>query len=162
MSTELRKSDTPSTTLPKIPGLRIAIAVAEWNSHITEALLAGAQRVFAAEGYPEGTVDVFHVPGTVELTFAAAKLARQDRYNAVIVFGCVIRGGTPHFDYVCQSITQGVTTINAAGEVPVVFGILTTDNELQAIERVDGSLADKGAEAAQAAIKMCDFALKIQ
>ena len=162
MSTELRQSDTPSSALPKIPELRVAIAVAEWNSHITEALLAGALRVFAAEGYPEDTIDVFHVPGTVELTFAAAKLAQQDKYDAVIVFGCVIRGGTPHFDYVCQSITQGVTTLNAAGKIPVTFGILTTDNEQQAIERADGSLADKGAEAAQAAIKMCDFALKIR
>lgn len=162
MSTELRQNDVPNTPLPKVEKLKVGIAVAEWNSHVTEALLKGALDVFKAEGYPEDTVSVYHVPGTVELTYAAAKMARSGKYDAVIVFGCVIRGGTPHFDYVCDSITQGVSTLNATGDVPVIFGILTTDNEQQAIDRAGGKLGNKGSEAAEAAIKMCDFALKFK
>ena len=127
MSTELRNNDTALHTLPKLNSLRVGIAVAEWNSHITEALLAGALELFA-----------------------------------VIVFGCVIRGGTPHFDYVCDGITQGVATLNAEGRVPVIFGVLTTDDEQQAIDRAGGALGNKGTEAAEAAIKMCDFSCKFQ
>lgn len=160
MSTELRNNDTALHTLPKLNSLRVGIAVAEWNSHITEALLAGALELFAREGYSE--IEVHHVPGTVELTFAASRMARSGRYDAVIVFGCVIRGGTPHFDYVCDSITQGVVTLNAEGRVPVIFGVLTTDDEQQAIDRAGGALGNKGTEAAEAAIKMCDFSCKFQ
>lgn len=160
MSTELRNNDTALHTLPKLNSLRVGIAVAEWNSHITEALLAGALELFAREGYSE--IEVHHVPGTVELTFTASRMARSGRYDAVIVFGCVIRGGTPHFDYVCDSITQGVATLNAEGRVPVIFGVLTTDDEQQAIDRAGGALGNKGTEAAEAAIKMCDFSCKFQ
>lgn len=157
MSTQLRDKDV-TATLPKVDNLRVGIAVARWNSNITEALLAGAFNLFAQEGYPESGIDVYHVPGTVELTFAAARMARTGQYDAVIVLGCVIRGGTPHFDYVCDSITQGVTALNATGQVPVIFGILTTDNEQQAIDRAGGALCNKGTEAAQAAIEMAALA----
>lgn len=162
MSTEIRQKEHSAATLPKVSGMRVGIAVAEWNSNITEALLQGALDVFNAEGYPEENTMVYHVPGTVELTYAAAKMARSGKYDVVIVFGCVIRGGTPHFDYVCDNITQGVATLNATGEVPVIFGILTTDNEQQAIDRAGGALGNKGSEAAEAAIKMYDFSLKFK
>lgn len=162
MSTEIRQKEHSAATLPKVSGMRVGIAVAEWNSNITEALLQGALDVFNAEGYPEENTTVYHVPGTVELTYAAAKMARSGKYDVVIVFGCVIRGGTPHFDYVCDNITQGVATLNATGEVPVIFGILTTDNEQQAIDRAGGALGNKGSEAAEAAIKMYDFSLKFK
>ena len=162
MTTELRKNDSALHTLPRVENLRVGIAVAEWNSHITEALLDGALSLFAKQGYPAENIQVYHVPGTVELTFAAAQMAKSHRYDAVIVFGCVIRGGTPHFDYVCQSITQGVATLNATGDVPVIFGVLTTDDEQQAIDRAGGSLGNKGTEAAEAAIKMCDFSLSFK
>lgn len=162
MSTELRQNEAVAAQLPKVEGMRVGIAVAEWNSHITEALLKGALDVFRAEGYPEKDIDVYHVPGTVELNFAAAQMSRSGKYDAVIVFGCVIRGGTPHFDYVCNNITQGVATLNATGNVPVIFGILTTDNEQQAIDRAGGALGNKGSEAAEAAIKMCDFSWKFK
>lgn len=162
MSTELRQNEAVAAQLPKVEGMRVGIAVAEWNSHITEALLKGALDVFRAEGYPEKDIDVYHVPGTVELNFAAAQMSRSGKYDAVIVFGCVIRGGTPHFDYVCDNITQGVATLNATGNVPVIFGILTTDNEQQAIDRAGGTLGNKGSEAAEAAIKMCDFSWKFK
>lgn len=162
MSTELRQNEAVAAQLPKVEGMRVGIAVAEWNSHITEALLKGALDVFRAEGYPEKDIEVYHVPGTVELNFAAAQMSRSGKYDAVIVFGCVIRGGTPHFDYVCDNITQGVATLNATGNVPVIFGILTTDNEQQAIDRAGGALGNKGSEAAEAAIKMCDFSWKFK
>lgn len=162
MSTELRQNEAVAAQLPKVEGMRVGIAVAEWNRHITEALLKGALDVFRAEGYPEKDIDVYHVPGTVELNFAAAQMSRSGKYDAVIVFGCVIRGGTPHFDYVCDNITQGVATLNATGNVPVIFGILTTDNEQQAIDRAGGALGNKGSEAAEAAIKMCDFSWKFK
>ena len=93
----------------------------------------------------------------MELTFAAQRLVETHSYDAVIVFGCVIRGGTPHFDYVCQSVTQGITNINADGDTPVIFGVLTVDNERDALDRAGGPLGNKGLEAAQAAIKMIDF-----
>lgn len=162
MSTELRQNEASAAPLPTVKGMRVGIAVAEWNSNITEALLKGALDVFEAEEYPKEDIEVFHVPGTVELNFAAAQMSRSGKYDAVIVFGCVIRGGTPHFDYVCDNITQGVASLNTNGNVPVIFGILTTDNEQQAIDRAGGALGNKGSEAAEAAIKMCDFSLKIK
>ena len=85
----------------------------------------------------------------------------SDFYDAVIVFGCVIRGGTPHFDYVCQSVTQGVTALNADCDTPVIFGVLTVDTEQDAIDRAGGPLGNKGAEAAEAAIMMVDFKNKV-
>lgn len=162
MSTELRKNDTALHTLPKLKSLHVGIAVAEWNSHITGALLDGALQLFGREGYPADDIDVCYVPGTVELTYAASKMVHSGRYDAVIVFGCVIRGGTPHFDYVCNSVTQGVAALNAEGVVPVIFGVLTTDDEQQALDRAGGVLGNKGTEAAEAAIKMCDFSCRFQ
>ena len=162
MSSELHKSVGPAAPLPKVAGMRVGIAVAEWNSHVTGALLKGAIETLKAEGYPDDCATVYHVPGTVELTFAAARMAKSGKFDAVIVLGCVIRGDTPHFDYVCDSVTQGVAQLNATGGVPVIFGVLTTENEAQALDRAGGSVGNKGAEAAEAAIKMCDFALKFR
>ncbi len=139
-------------------GMRVAIVSAQWNSHITHSLRDSAVRELEAAGLErERDIDLFDVPGTVELTFAASQLVRTGAYDAVIVFGCVIRGGTPHFDYVCQSVTQGITSLNAEYETPVIFGVLTVDTEQDAIVRCDGSLADKGAEAGQAAVAMTKF-----
>ena len=160
MSTELRVNDKPQTPLPKVEGLRVGIVVAEWNAHVTEALLAGALEVFKNEGYLIENILVEHVPGTVELTYGASRMMRMP-VDAVIVFGCVIRGGTPHFDYVCDSVTQGVAQLYALGTKPVVFGVLTTDNEEQAVERAGGALGNKGSEAAEVAIKMVDFSRRI-
>lgn len=157
MSTELRAENKKTAVLPKVEDLRVGIVVAEWNSHITEALLQGALDVFKREGYPKGNIIVRHVPGSVELTFGAACMINDTDVDAVIVLGCVIKGGTPHFDYVCQSVTQGVTDLNTSGDVPVIFGVLTTDDEQQALDRAGGKLCNKGAEAAEAAIKMVAF-----
>ncbi len=156
MSTLLNKNEGSAIVAPDLDaqGLRFGIVAARWNSAFTEPMLESAINELLANGCSEDEIVVTRVPGTVELTYAAALLSDDEDVDAVIVFGCVIRGDTPHFDYVCQSVTQGVAQLNARGEVPVIFGVLTVDNERQARERVDGSLADKGAEAAQAAIEM--------
>ena len=142
--------------------MRVAIVAAEWNGHITSRLADGAMEVFKAQGFADDQVDLYHVPGAVELTFAASQLIEASLYDAVIVFGCVIRGGTPHFDYVCQSVTQGVTALNADCDIPVIFGVLTVDNEQDALDRAGGKLGNKGSEAAEAAIKMHAFAEKVK
>ena len=140
---------------------RIAIAVAQWNGHITSRLLQGAIDNLHKAGLSDADIDVFHVPGAVELTFAASQLIESSRYDAVIVFGCVIRGDTPHFDYVCQSVTQGVTALNADCGTPVIFGLLTVENEQQALDRVGGPAGHKGREAADTAIAMVQFSRSV-
>jgi 6,7-dimethyl-8-ribityllumazine synthase len=146
-----------SGNLPPIPeSSKVAIVTAEWNAKITDALTDGATLLLDEQGVK---YDKFKVPGAVELTYAAARLI--EKYSAVIVFGCVIRGGTPHFDYVCQSVTQGVTSLNSLGKTPVIFGVLTVDTEQDAIDRAGGVLGNKGTEAAEAAIKMIDYTCKV-
>ena len=161
MSTALSTA-APTGALPHVEGLRVAIVQAEWNGHITGALAQGALDVFKSQGVPAEDVPVFNVPGAVELTFAASQLIEASLFDAVIVLGCVIRGGTPHFDYVCQSVTQGVTSLNADCDTPVIFGVLTVDTEQDAIDRAGGYLGNKGAEAAEAAIKMVHFARSVK
>jgi 6,7-dimethyl-8-ribityllumazine synthase len=152
MSTALPTS-APKGALPNLPAdTKIAIVAARWNSNITDALAKGAADLLDEQGVSNTT---FRVPGTVELTYAAARL--QDYYDAVIIIGCVIRGDTPHFDYVCQSVTQGMTILNANAEAPVIFGVLTVENEQQALDRAGGALGNKGTEAAEAAIHMLAF-----
>ncbi|MDE6486006.1 MAG: 6,7-dimethyl-8-ribityllumazine synthase [Muribaculaceae bacterium] len=156
MSTSLKHS-APEGALPKADGKRVAIVTAEWNRHITGALRDGAIDTLRSAGVADDDIELFDVPGAVELTFAASNLIEASRFDSVIVFGCVIRGGTPHFDYVCQSVTQGVTTLNADRDVPVIFGVLTVDDEQQALDRAGGALGNKGCEAAEAAVKMMAF-----
>ncbi len=140
--------------LPHLEGFKVAIVVARWNSQVTESLLNGAINRLVEQGYSSDCVTVQRVPGTVELTFAAARMARSGNYDAVIMIGCVIRGGTPHFDYVCDSATQGCAMLNATGDVPIIFCVLTTDDEQQALDRAGGALCNKGTEAADAALEM--------
>ena len=134
--------------------VRVAVVRAQWNSHITSVLADGAVNTLEAAG---AEAEVFEVPGAVELTFAAQSLIDTERYDAVIVFGCVIKGDTPHFDYVCQSVTQGTTMLNARGGTPVIFGLITTENMQQALDRAGGRLGNKGSEAAAAAIAMANL-----
>lgn len=152
----------PLGAVPKNLDMRAAIVAAEWNSDITGPLTQGALDTFAKNGVPADRVDVYHVPGTVELTFAASQLIEASAYDAVIVFGCVIRGETPHFDYVCQSVTQGVTALNADCDTPVIFGVLTVENHAQAVDRIGGAAGHKGCEAAEAAIKMVAFKRRVE
>ncbi len=141
-----------------LAGQRYAIAVADWNPNVTHALLAGAFDTLTAHGVKQDSITVVHVPGTFELTFAAAQLAKKHpKPDAVIVLGCVIQGETPHFDYVCQGVTTGVTKLNADGCTPIIFGVLTTNTMQQALDRAGGVHGNKGVEAAITAIKMSNI-----
>lgn len=160
MTTDLSQYD--ETIMPNADVLarqRYAIIVADWNKDITFALADGAIKTLLKHGVNENNILVSHVPGTIELTFAA-KRAIQQHYpslDAIIVIGCVIQGETPHFDYVCQSVTQGVTLLNMEGKVPVVFSVLTTLNKQQALDRAGGKLGNKGVEGAVTAIRMANL-----
>lgn len=145
---------TPQSALPKLENVRIAIAVAEWNGHITSALCNGAVTLLKENGLADEDIAVVSVPGAVELTFAASKLIETGNFDAIIIIGCVIKGDTPHFDYVCQSVTQGMTSLNADCDIPVIFGVLTVNEEQQALDRAGGALGNKGTEAAETALKM--------
>ena len=132
-------------------GLRVAIVAAQWHDTVMAGLVAGAQRGLADCGITDPLL--VRVPGSFELPVAVARLARSG-FDAVVALGVVIRGGTPHFDYVCQAATQGLTRVAVDTGVPVGFGLLTCDDEAQALDRagLDGSKEDKGREAAVAAV----------
>ena len=138
-------------------GKKVGIVVSEWNDKITEALLSGAKATLLKHGVKEDDIIVCYVPGSFELTFGAKKLAETFELDAVIVLGCVVRGGTPHFEYVCQGVTEGITFLNTKYDIPFIFGLLTTDNEQQALDRAGGIYGNKGDEAAVTAIKMMFF-----
>ncbi|MCQ2370215.1 MAG: 6,7-dimethyl-8-ribityllumazine synthase [Paludibacteraceae bacterium] len=135
---------------------RYGIVVADWNSAITYKLLNGAIEKLKECGAVN--IDVIHVPGTFELTYGARIFEEKGVYNAIIVIGCVIQGDTPHFDYVCGGVTQGITTLNATkGYCPVIFSVLTVNNMEQAEERAGGKLGNKGIEGAITAIRMANL-----
>lgn len=155
-------ANAPLTPFAKVRDMRVAVVRTLWNSKITEPLMAGALDEFKSAGLTEQDIDTFEVPGAIELTFAASKLIESGLYNSIVVLGCVIRGGTPHFDYVCQSVTQGITHLNAECDIPVIFGVLTVDNEQDALDRAGGKEGNKGAEAARAALFMYDFVDRVE
>jgi 6,7-dimethyl-8-ribityllumazine synthase len=135
-----------------------AIAVADWNPQITHTMLQGAIDTLVLVGVKPENIKIVHVPGTIELTFAANQLMSLNKYNGIIVIGCVIQGDTPHFDYVCQSITSGITELNLlANSCPVVFGVLTTNTLQQALDRAGGKHGNKGIEAATTVLKMANI-----
>ncbi|HSO64365.1 MAG TPA: 6,7-dimethyl-8-ribityllumazine synthase [Ornithinibacter sp.] len=131
-------------------GLRVAVVAASWHEQVMDGLVAGALRGLADAGIDAPTV--VRVPGTVELSVACARLA--PRHDALVALGVVVRGGTPHFEYVCQGVTAGLTRVSVATGVPIGFGVLTCDTTEQALERagLPGSSEDKGHEAATAAV----------
>ena len=144
--------------VPDASDMRVAIVAAEWNAPITNALLKGACDTLERHGVCAKNILVARVPGTVELTFAARAMAASYEPDAVIAIGCVVRGDTPHFDYVCQSVTSGITQLNQTfAKIPFIFGVLTTDTMQQAEDRAGGKYGNKGDEAAITAIKMCHF-----
>ena len=155
-------SSVPTSPLPVIGhGARVAVITAEWNGHITSKLARGAVETLTANGILPSDIISIPVPSAVELTYAAARVIEHQHPDAVIVFGAVVRGDTPHFDYVCESVTQGVTLLNSTGDVPVIFGLLTVDNEQQALDRIGGPAGHKGVEAAETAIRMIALASSI-
>jgi 6,7-dimethyl-8-ribityllumazine synthase len=143
-------SGAPSITTDGT-GLRVVVVAASWHTTVMDGLLAGARRALAEAGVTD--VREIRVPGTFELPVAAARAARGGA-DAVVALGVVIRGGTPHFEYVCQAATSGLTDVAVGTGVPVGFGVLTCDDEAQALDRagLPGSHEDKGAEAAEAAV----------
>ena len=154
--------NSPTSAVPRLKDVRVAIAVAEWNGDITALLRDGATETLRRYGVASGDIEVFTVPGAIELTFAASQLIESSNFDAVIVFGCVERGDTPHFDYVCQSVTQGITMLNADCDTPVIFGVLTVESHQQALDRCGGPAGHKGVEAAEAALKMIAFKRSIE
>ena len=147
--------------LQKIPGvkkMRVAIVVSEWNPEITEALYNGAFKTLIRQGVKEKNIQKKYVPGSFELPLGAQFLAQKSGVDAVICLGCVIQGETKHFDFICNAVTNGITNVGLKYNKPVIFGVLTTNNLQQAIDRTGGKYGNKGEEAAMAAVKM--FALK--
>lgn len=138
-------------------GLKFAIVVARFNELIASKLLGGARDALRRHGVADDDVDVAWVPGSWEIPLVAAKLAGSGRYDAVICLGAVIRGGTPHFDYVAGEAAKGVAQAALATGVPVIFGILTTNSIEEAIERAGTKMGNKGADAAGAAIEMANL-----
>jgi len=150
-----------SETVPDASLLRFAIVISEWNPEITEKLKEGAYNTLLKHGTKPDNITIVYVPGSFELIYAAKRIVGSVRPDAVIGLGCVIRGETPHFDYICAGVTQGFSALNAEGDIPYIFGLLTTNNQQQALDRAGGKHGNKGDECAVTAIKMaalsCNF-----
>jgi 6,7-dimethyl-8-ribityllumazine synthase len=143
--------------LPDASDMRIGIVVSEWNHRITNALLEGAIAVLKEASMPVESILIDFVPGSFELPFGAQTMLQAHDLDAVIVLGCVIRGETPHFDFVCDACAQGVMRVGLDQNLPVIFGVLTDENEQQSLARAGGDKGNKGVEAAVTALKMIAF-----
>jgi len=143
-------------------GLKVGIVVGRFNEFITSKLLGGAQDALKRHGVSESDVDVAWVPGAFEIPLIAQKMANSKKYDAVITLGTVIRGSTPHFDYVCNEAAKGVSAASLTSGIPVIFGVLTTDSIEQAIERAGTKAGNKGWDAATAAIEMANLCRNIE
>lgn len=142
-------------------GLRFAIVASRFNEFITSKLLEGALDMLRRHGAAEDAVDVVWVPGAFEIPLAAKKLAASGKYDAVICVGAVIRGATSHYDYVCNEVSKGVAQAGFSTGVPVIFGVVTTENIEQAVERAGTKAGNKGADGAMAAMEMANLLKKI-
>jgi 6,7-dimethyl-8-ribityllumazine synthase len=145
----------------EVQGRRFAIVASSFNEFIVRPLVEGAQRTFDALGLPAEDLDLAWCPGAVELPLVAKKLADSGRYDGIVALGCVLRGGTPHFDYVCSIVADGVTRASLDSGLPIAFGVLTVDTMEQAIERCGPNTGNKGSEAAEAAIEMVSLLASI-
>ena len=138
-------------------GKRFGIVVSRFNDFITEKLLGGALDGLLRTGVKESDIYVIKVPGAFEIPLAAKKVAQGGKYDAVICLGAVIRGSTPHFDYVCAEVSKGVAQVSLDSEIPVIFGVVTTDSVEQAIERAGTKSGNKGWSAAMSAVEMANL-----
>ena len=152
-------SDHDPATIPDGSSFKIGIVVAEWNEEITAALLEGALSTLKKHRVKEENIKVTAVPGSFELPYGARIVAEQFTPHAVMCLGCVIQGETRHFDYICQGVTHGITELNLDYDIPFIFGVLTTDNMQQALDRAGGKHGNKGDEAAVTALKMAALGL---
>lgn len=154
-------SDYDIESVPSARGMRFGIVVSEWNKEVTGGLLNGAFETLLKHEAQEADITVQTVPGSFELVYGAARMVNSGRFDAVIAIGCVVRGDTPHFDYICQGTTQGLADLNREGKVPVIYGLLTCNDMEQAEARSGGMLGNKGDECAITAIKMVDFSRRL-
>jgi len=151
-------SDYNPQIMPDASAMRFAIVVSEWNPDVTEKLKKGAYNTLIKYGALPGNIYVIEVPGSFELVYATRRIVGSLKPDAAIGLGCVIRGDTPHFEFVCSGVTQGFARLNAEGDIPYIFGLLTTDNLQQALDRSGGKYGNKGEEYAITAIKMAQLA----
>jgi 6,7-dimethyl-8-ribityllumazine synthase len=150
------KSGTVKSKI-KLSAKKVALVVAEWNEDITEALYEGAVQSLVSSGIKRSNIIRKTVPGSFELSLGGLWMAERKDIHAVICLGCVIQGDTPHFDYICQAVAYGITEAGLKTKKPVIFGVLTTLNKQQALERAGGKLGNKGEEAAITALRMLEF-----
>lgn len=158
MATSLKNlSDYSQTNVIDVSTKKFAIVVAEWNAQVTEALFNGAYQTLLKEGAQQENIIRKNVPGSFELTLGAQWMAQQHSIDAVICLGCVIQGETRHFDFICNAVAHGLTEVGMKYNKPVIFGVLTPNNQEQAMDRAGGIHGNKGDEAAITAIKMLGF-----
>ena len=158
MSTELHHiSDYNEQNVPDASNMCFGVVVAEWNPEITGALLDGTVRTLEKHGAIPENIHIKTVPGSFELIYGAQQMTKNDGFDAIIILGSVIKGETPHFDYICQGVTYGIARLNASQNIPVIYGLLTTNDLQQAKDRSGGRLGNKGDECAIDAIKMAKF-----
>ena len=163
MATALHNlSEYDAQSVPCAKGMRFGIVVSEWNHNITGALLEGAHNTLVKNGANEDDIMVMTVPGSFELVFGASQMAKSGKYDAVICLGAVIRGSTTHYDYVCSEVSKGIANISLANDIPVMFGVLTTENIEQAIERAGTKAGNKGYDCALGAIEMINLMREIK
>ena len=162
MSTQLKNlSDFSDTDVPSAAPYHFGIVVAEWNSEITNALYQGAYESLVEHGALTQNIYTYSVPGSFELTSGADLLLKNRKLDAVICLGCVIQGETRHFDFICNAVANGISNVAIKYSKPVIFGVLTTDNQQQATDRSGGKHGNKGDEAAITAIKMANLAVTL-
>lgn len=150
-------SEFDPKTLPQLKNSKIGIVVSEWNREVTDALLEGAFQVLQSCAVQKNNIIVKYVPGSFELPLSAQYMIKYCNTDAVICLGSVIQGETRHFEFICQAVANGIIQVGTLYNVPVIFGVLTTDNMQQAVERSGGKHGNKGIEAAIAAIKMIEL-----
>jgi len=150
-------SDYDLNAVPSAKEMRFGIVVSEWNYGITGAMAKAAVETLIKHGASDEDIIIKHVPGSYELTLGAQYMADYADIDAIICIGCVIQGETPHFDYICQAVAQGITRVALDNSIPVIFGVLTTNTLEQAQDRAGGKHGNKGVEAAVTAIKMVDL-----
>jgi 6,7-dimethyl-8-ribityllumazine synthase len=158
MATALHNlSDCDFSKVPDASNMCFGVVVSEWNHEITDALLEGTVRTLQKYGTLPENIHVKVVPGSFELIYGAHQMVLNGGYDAVIILGSVIKGETPHFDYICQGVTEGIARLNATSEIPIIYGLLTTNDLQQAKDRSGGRLGNKGDECAVVAIRMAKF-----
>ncbi|KGO90250.1 6,7-dimethyl-8-ribityllumazine synthase [Flavobacterium suncheonense] len=158
MATENKNlSNYDKNTIPSAKDFRFGIVVSEWNDKITEGLYSGCEAALLDCGALKENLIRWNVPGSFELVYGAQRMIVTQEVDCVIVIGCVIKGETMHFEFVCEGVTQGIKDLNVQTDVPVIFCLLTDNNEQQSIDRSGGKHGNKGIEAAIAAIKMADL-----